>query len=533
MNNDAFRVLKNRISHRGVLYLIGVAIFGYLIYNSGILEIKDILLSLDLGYFSMGIFTVIVSVLLLARRWHYLLSMSLQKMEFRNLLGILALGASFGYLFPKLGLGLRIGMLNKYGYSIKESTTSIVLEGILDVTMMLVLALLSSWILFNNLSLWFLVFVFITIFLTIRLGLRWLHNRFKFLHEINFRNIRKAAILTSIIWASASFLIYVLALSIGLRISFIQLSAVFFISYAIGAISLVPGGFGTRDATFVVLLRSFGVPVDISTALTILSRATTMGVFGVMAFGFGIDSQRQQDYLRNLKYRKEEYLKTRQPKASNIVKILESEGVELENKLILDIGSSQGVTTYEFARRGKYVVGIDIDSESIEGAPKKINLGYVVGDGANLPFRSTSIDVVICNHVIEHSANHVGLINEIHRVIKANGICYFACPNRLTIIDPEYGLPFLSFLPKPLASMLLKATNRGDYYYENLPTYRSLMRLLKHFKVKNVTISVIKSEEYFTPEVPKILKRLLRNVPDPLLKIFMPIIRSWILILRK
>lgn len=56
----------------------------------------------------------------------------------------------------------------------------------------------------------------------------------------------------------------------------------------------------------------------------------------------------------------------------------------------------------------------------------------LIADGHNLPFRSETFDVVICQAVLEHVARPQRCVDEIHRVLKPNGILFadipFMCP---------------------------------------------------------------------------------------------------------
>jgi SAM-dependent methyltransferase len=52
----------------------------------------------------------------------------------------------------------------------------------------------------------------------------------------------------------------------------------------------------------------------------------------------------------------------------------------------------------------------------------------IVGDAKCLPIESGSIDVVLCNQVIEHDPEPDRIIAEIHRILKEGGILILSAP---------------------------------------------------------------------------------------------------------
>src|SRR4051812_37190468 len=53
---------------------------------------------------------------------------------------------------------------------------------------------------------------------------------------------------------------------------------------------------------------------------------------------------------------------------------------------------------------------------------------HVLADGAQLPFRDSSLDYVASSHVLEHLANPAGAILEWYRAVKPGGILYMIIP---------------------------------------------------------------------------------------------------------
>lgn len=156
----------------------------------------------------------------------------------------------------------------------------------------------------------------------------------------------------------------------------------------------------------------------------------------------------------------------------------------LDELVVLDVGSSTGIIDNYLAGYFKKVTGIDIDSAAVAHASKafhKNNLEFLEADAMNLQFADNSFDVVICSQVYEHVPDSTRLMEEIFRVLKPSGVCYFSAGNRISIMEPHYRLPFLSILPKGLAHLYMKITGKGTHYYEEHLSYWGLKKLTRSF----------------------------------------------------
>jgi len=60
---------------------------------------------------------------------------------------------------------------------------------------------------------------------------------------------------------------------------------------------------------------------------------------------------------------------------------------------------------------------------------------HVQADGAELPFRDSSLDYVASSHLLEHLANPAGAIVEWYRVVKPGGTIYMVIPDRRLTFD--------------------------------------------------------------------------------------------------
>ncbi len=180
---------------------------------------------------------------------------------------------------------------------------------------------------------------------------------------------------------------------------------------------------------------------------------------------------------------------------------LSKEGKLPANLDLLDMGCSTGFMTKLYARRFRRVTGIDIDKEAVVFAGthnRGTNIRYLVSDCLHTGFESESFDVICCTQIYEHVPDAMQLMNEIGRLLKADGICYFAAGNRLTLIEGHYGLPLLSVMPKALGHIYLRISGKGKYYYEKHLTLMGLRRLVTDFKIVDYTKRIIEEPDYYS-----------------------------------
>jgi ubiquinone/menaquinone biosynthesis C-methylase UbiE len=193
-------------------------------------------------------------------------------------------------------------------------------------------------------------------------------------------------------------------------------------------------------------------------------------------------------------------VRDRTQKFKKILSVLKDFHPETQSLNCLDIGWSSGIITSLLGNHFRMSIGMDIDREAVQYAKNQSSsphIHFIIADSMALPFQDNSIDEIVCNHIYEHVPYADQMMEEIYRVLKEDGFCYFSAGNKYAIIEGDYRLPFLSWVPKPIAHLYLRMTGKGSFYYEEHLSLRGLKKLVKRFQIYDYTLPIIRNPEKF------------------------------------
>lgn len=184
-------------------------------------------------------------------------------------------------------------------------------------------------------------------------------------------------------------------------------------------------------------------------------------------------SVRDRSDLYEARVRSRSYRRERPEKARIIAHICGERLARAER--VGDLGSGTGIVKRELeAIYDRPVLGFEIDAGFIEEEER-----MVVADVHRLPVPDGSLDFAVANHLYEHVEDQPLFFRELRRVLAEGGEAYVSAGNRLAVVEPHYRLPFLSWMPRPLADLYLRVTGRGSTYrgirFRTYGTLRSMM----------------------------------------------------------
>ena len=120
-----------------------------------------------------------------------------------------------------------------------------------------------------------------------------------------------------------------------------------------------------------------------------------------------------------------EYNRYRLEQIDKILAAAQKYGIDICNKVVLDLGCSDGAITEGYLNRGaREVIGVDIDERAIEQAKGRYsspNISFHASTTTSFPLSDDLIDVVICYDVFEHASQPAAMLDECHRILKPGG----------------------------------------------------------------------------------------------------------------
>jgi len=225
---------------------------------------------------------------------------------------------------------------------------------------------------------------------------------------------------------------------------------------------------------------------------------------------------------------------SRLAKARKIAELVDA-ARPLRGSRVLDVGAGSGIIASSLAEvvgSAGTVWALDL----VETKPENKRVQVLRGSATELPIRDDAFDVVVSNHVLEHVGprdNQLRHLLELRRVLKPDGIAYLAVPNRWSIVEPHFGLPFLSWLPPSLRSSFVRLTASGSHYDANPPSFKELVRLFERagLRYRDRTMEAIRIMARV--ETTGTLRSFLLAVPDWTVKTLHSLIPTFVVILMR
>ena len=165
-------------------------------------------------------------------------------------------------------------------------------------------------------------------------------------------------------------------------------------------------------------------------------------------------------------------IESRRRKAALITELVEHNVGPLSAMDVLEIGTGSGYISAIIAPGCRSFVSVDIVDER-----KDHSFKFQTVSSETLPFPESKFDLVISNHVIEHVDDQRAHLREASRVLRADGAVYLSTPNRYTLNEPHFRLPFLSWLPMRMRDSYVRLAKKGDRF-DVQPLSRRDLRIL-------------------------------------------------------
>ena len=119
-------------------------------------------------------------------------------------------------------------------------------------------------------------------------------------------------------------------------------------------------------------------------------------------------------------------------------------GIELSKDAnILDFGCGAGRTVYSLLDQGYVnVVGFDVKDYLELRKPEDRHFFFIADPlSLKLPFPDGSFDLILSEEVFEHVLDQIGLLRELHRIMRPGGYSLHSIPSAYRLIEPHILVP--------------------------------------------------------------------------------------------
>jgi SAM-dependent methyltransferase len=148
-----------------------------------------------------------------------------------------------------------------------------------------------------------------------------------------------------------------------------------------------------------------------------------------------------------------------------------------KDRRILDVGGTPGIWKLLSAEYSVVMVNMPRADES--GESTEVGIGYVHGDGCNLPFADRSFDIVFSNSVIEHVGGPDAQARFAREIIRTGRGYWVQTPNRYFPIETHLLTPLVHLLPESWRAYIVRRFTVWQWI--NRPTEDEKRYYIEHF----------------------------------------------------
>ena len=461
-----FDIKKN--SFKIIQIAIAIIILLLLLGSMDYIKVSSALVHLDWIFLLFACICYFFNNILMSIRLKKILTFLGQKIRFRivflshmsgMLLSDFTPGRS-GYLYVALAL-------NKKGIHLPTGFAAITSTYIYDLLFKITIAIVAVFYLYSNITglptgyiLYFVVILLLVVIagyiLIMYPGqvLQDLCQKNKYLQYIldmgeQSRSIQKISpyiiFISFLGWILRGLEWFFVALAIGgIFISLLEMLLLNPLLTILSLIPITPAGLGIQEAGIVGLLSLMGVSLAAATAFAFLTRfiEILIDLIGLKSF-FSLDVKKEtlfehynaiegdiDEKAYNSDWCVQKFWQRR--RTDTIKKML----VASDGDTILDIGCGSGVQLRALeTAKPNLLIGTDLNRNALIYAKNK-NIPqseFIIADAQNLPFKSETVNRIICAEIIEHLNEPGQMISETQRVLKNGGSIVITTPNEHSI----------------------------------------------------------------------------------------------------
>lgn len=289
-----------------ILILLGISIILAMIWKVGLVELYKILLSMNPYFLLLAFLLAVSATLIKAVRWAYLF----RDVRVNDACKVYFIGQAVNQILPTGSGELTRAYIGKSKFDVEFGKTLAyaAVERVADTTFLIAISAIFFALVASRSEFWlYLIFsvcllavLYILIFKSSSIerllgakprkklaNLIWkLLGEFRVGVSIlknNHSSIASLITLTIIAWIVNGIVHWVILLSFGTNINLFFLTAIAGAAEIIGAFTFLPGGLGTKDVSFAVILVMLGVQPEVGFGVAVVSRVIGYGILGSTA----------------------------------------------------------------------------------------------------------------------------------------------------------------------------------------------------------------------------------------------------------
>ncbi len=153
---------------------------------------------------------------------------------------------------------------------------------------------------------------------------------------------------------------------------------------------------------------------------------------------YDVAGRYDEAYFADLAARYRKRTRFARRRVANVLSLLPA----LAGRRFVDLGTGMGTFAMEASQRGAYATGIDMAPAALAAARRvaaaeTVTVSFVRADGAELPIRSRSVDIVVMADLTEHLDDVTlgRVLREVRRTLRPAGSLVIYTPNRSHLFE--------------------------------------------------------------------------------------------------